>query len=378
MIRLVFAVLLLIVFMACDAAPTPTPYPTNTPRTPVENTSWMTPTPRTPTPTPSAEQMAEQVRESRQRTSQLCSTAEEGRKRYRSMADEALAYSDRVMRDNVITEPEGEQLREYGVRLEREAQRISTAERRCDDAKQQLRALEDALRRMPRPTATPTLTPTQYPTSMQTATPTPWSDKGVPTGRTPTPRPTSTPTPTPTVTPTPSPTPSGPILPQWECWANIQEHWDAVAPTIVQEVARGFLSGKIRNSFQLTMGGGERFRVYTDFSDYPRGRYWHARHGIDIPVPHWVGTLAIVDWAGSRADDFSSFWEIEALAHYDPWTCLPLKDQGEWIFGDDALQKPDLIHGMWVKVSTTRDYYEEEAAQQERPAPIRFVPEPTQ
>ncbi|MXY60407.1 MAG: hypothetical protein F4Y96_08290, partial [Chloroflexi bacterium] len=115
------------------------------------------------------------------------------------MADQILAYSDRIMQDNVITATEGEQLRERDARLDRQLQTTSTAEQRCDDAKQRVQRLEDALRRIDvKPTATATPRPT------------------------PTPRPTATPSPTPTATPAPAPTPT-PIPPRYQVFYDDME-----------------------------------------------------------------------------------------------------------------------------------------------------------
>ena len=223
----------------------------------------------------------------------------------------------------------------------------------------------------PEPTPAPEATPTPAP--QPTATPSPFYTEA-PSGRTPTPRPTATPTSTPTVTPIPTPTPSGAILSEAECKIQVQAHWDAVVPTLVQEIARDFLADESSLGFQLSIGGGEWFVVYTEFRAHPRGVYRAARHGWDIPVPQRWGMVAIVDWAGARADDFSSFWQIESTAHYDPWTCRPLEEQEPWTLTDDAT----LRQNMWVSVYPTQDAYENEASRQERPEPIRLVLEPSQ
>lgn len=361
MIRPVLAALLLIALMACDAAPTPTP--TQTPPSLNDycdqhnGCPWLTPTPRTPTPTPNAEQMAEQVRESRQRTSQLCSTAEQERARHRSMADEALAFSDRIMQDNVITVTEGEQLRERSARLDRQLETTSTAERRCDDAKQRLRVLEDALRRMPRPTATPAPQPTATPTPFYT---------DAPSGRTPTPRPTATPTSTPTVTPTPSPTPSGPILSEQECKVAAQEHWDAVVPTLVQEI----VSDGVEHLFV-----GTEFDYYTEFSDYPRGVMAVTLPG-DIPTPTRYSMLAVIRWWGAEDTDFTRFWEVRSNAAYDRWTCTPLSDQGKR--PPFLSERFVLRNGMWVEHGEAIIHWINEALRHGKTGHYRLVLEPTQ
>ena len=157
--------------------------------------------PATATSTPTVGELTEQLQRWLYLTSDLCSIAEQERERYRSLADQILAYSDRIMQDNVITVTEGEQLRERDARLDRQLQTTSTAEQNCANAKERVEVLEGALRRVdakPTATATPKLTPTNLlPTATPTRFPTP----------VPTPTPTAGPTPTPKATPTPTATP---------------------------------------------------------------------------------------------------------------------------------------------------------------------------
>ena len=190
---LVLVVLAQFATMGCENDPTPTPtltpvyeYQPLCPGCDIATPESTSSTPmQTPTATPNAEELTKQIQDLRNRTPELCSKVEEERQLYRSMVDDYLAFGDRITQDGVITEAEGVQMRADSARTEHQLQAISTAEQRCDDAKQRVQVLEDALRQIdvnPTATATPRLTPT---VPRLTATPT----------RTPTPVPTATPTP---------------------------------------------------------------------------------------------------------------------------------------------------------------------------------------
>ena len=293
---------------ACSPAPTPTPPLCE--RHP-NLSQCQTPT---PAPTLTAEQAGAELRDQRRRATEQCNRVDEARRLYRTMVDDYLEYGDQITEDGVITESEGQRMRDESARTKRQLQAISTAERRCDDARQRVRELEGVLSRIPmEPTATPTSAPTATPGPAPTPTLTTAEltrqRRVTATASAPTPTPTRTPvpsicetqpqycpTPTPEATPTPTP---GQWLQRYQVFADDiafvrgSEVWEyQQRPYTPVDVCRRILSSDPRYQDCATR------RIFTELGNAAEleRRYQLLKHQPESEqAKHWPGICRDID-----------------------------------------------------------------------------------